>query len=80
MDKRDRIISPVDLMQVPVYGTYRSARGIVATKAMFYQHDYVILRYVEDSGYNKDILVIRPPMFEMGKNYWDTEAKKWVIV
>ena len=80
MDKRDAIIAPCDLLQIPVFGTYRAARGVVVSKAMFWQHDYIVVRYVEDTGYNKDILLCRPPLFEDCKNYWDTDAKKWVIV
>lgn len=79
MDARDGILKPCDVLQIPVYATYRSARGIVATKAMFYRTDYIVLRYVDGSGYNKDILVIRPTVFEMGKNYWDTDERKWMV-
>lgn len=80
MDVRDAIIKPCDMVQIPVYATYRGAMGIVATKAMFYLSDAVILRYVEDTGKNKNVYVSRPACFEDGKNYWNTDERKWVIV
>ena len=79
MDARDGILKPCDVLRFPVYATYRSARGIVATKAMFFRSDYIVLRYVEDDAHNRDVIVCRPPIFECGKNYWDTDLKKWVI-
>lgn len=79
-DVRDTIMKPCDELRIPVYATYRSVRGIVANKAMFFKTDIVVLRYVEDDSKSKDIIVIRPQNFEGCKNYWDTDEKKWVIV
>lgn len=71
-------ITPCDIVQIPVYFTRRTVNGIAADKQMFRTSGIVILRYVEDDGRNRDILVSAPGVYHDGLNYWDTDARRWL--
>jgi hypothetical protein len=79
MDKRDSVIHPCDVLTIPVFATYRAVKGIAANKGMFGESDLIVLRYVEDDGKQKQAVVPRPERWEYSRNYWDTDANKWVI-
>lgn len=74
----DQTIKPCDALEVPVYFTRRTIHGIAADKQMFREHSIVILRYVEDDGKDRDILVLKPTEYHDGVNFWNTDEGKWI--
>ena len=70
-------IEPCDILQIPVYASYRTDCGIAADKLMFRNSGIIILRYVGDDGKSHDILVTVPAVFCDGMNYYDADTKEW---
>lgn len=70
-------IEPCDILQIPVYASYRTDCGIAADKLMFRDFGIIILRYVGDDGKSHDIFVTMPTVFCDGMNYYNPDTRKW---